>query len=279
MADERGWWPTVVRKLDRVLPPTVRRALDAAAAHHTLTLAAGLAFFGLLSFAPAIGVALGVLRLLTSDQTVQQLVSALQDTFPETLGFSQLLEQMQGRAARYAGIGLLALLWPATTLASGWTRALDAVQENDSPAGVRGALGRAKGLALGLLLLLGVLGLLVAVLAANRMIGAGLVALVAGVVVAAFAFQVGFCMLVYRVLPTEAFGWRAVWPGALVAAAVVILSTVAFALLLTLAGGLAKRYPPTLSTALVIGAWLYAGNIGLLLGAELNAARQHAADD
>lgn len=173
-----------------VLPPTLQRAIEGATQHHTLTLAAGLAFFGLLSFAPAVALSLGVLRLVVGDQAVQQLVGALQNSYSETLGFSQLLEQMQGQAVRYAGAGLVLLLWPATTLASGWTRALDAVEDNESPPGVRGVMGRLKGLALGLLLMVGVLGLLGATILGNRAIESTLVVLLLGAVVAgAFAFQ------------------------------------------------------------------------------------------
>jgi hypothetical protein len=35
-------------------------------------------------------------------------------------------------------------------------------------------------------------------------------------------------------------------------------------------GQIDDRYPPALSTALVLGLWLYAANVCLLLGDELN---------
>lgn len=42
------------------------------------------------------------------------------------------------------------LLWPATTLASGWRRALDAVGDQETPPVIRGLVGRVKGLGVGL---------------------------------------------------------------------------------------------------------------------------------
>lgn len=54
----------------------------------------------------------------------------------------------------------------------------------------------------------------------------------------------------------------------------VAVVTVALALALTVADQLAQQYPPALSTAVVLGLWLYGANLSLLLGAELNTARQ-----
>ncbi|MEX0658214.1 MAG: YhjD/YihY/BrkB family envelope integrity protein [Egibacteraceae bacterium] len=139
------------------LPGSVRAVIEGAARHQTLVLAAGLAFFGLLSLSPAVGVGLGLLRMVAPDHLINTLIDTLQHSFPETLGLGGLLEQMQDQGARYAGVGMVVLLWPATTLASGWRRALDAVCEQESPLAIRGLLGRVKGLAVGLVLLAGML--------------------------------------------------------------------------------------------------------------------------
>lgn len=262
-----------VTRVGRHLPEGVRAVIEGAARHQTTVLAGGLAFFGLLSISPAVGVGLGLLRMLAPDALVGTLVDTLQDSFPETLGLGGLLEQMEDRAGRYAGIGLLVLLWPATTMASGWRRALEAVYEQETTPAVRGLVGRVKGLAVGFGLLAGMLALVAAMVAATTMAGQRGAA-VAAIVAAAVALQFGFALLVYRFLPGESAPWSRLWPGAAWSTLGVGVVTVGLALALTVAGQFAERYPPALSTAVVLGLWLYGANLSLLLGAEWNTARR-----
>lgn len=254
------------------LPGPVREVIARAAEHHVTTLAGGLAFFGIISIAPALGIGLAAVRLVASDQTVTQVVDQLSG-LQATLGLGDLLRQMQGSVGRYAGFSVLALLWPATTLASGWTRALDAVHENDGDGGVRGLLGRLKGLGLGLVLLAGFLVLFAAMALATGLSGdrAPAMALaVLGALVLAFATA----LLLYRFFPSgDRHAFRGSWPGALLATAGLALSTAALGAMLTWAESIAQKYPPSLTTAVVLGLWLYAGNVCLLLGAEYNEVR------
>lgn len=258
--------------LERV-PSGVRAVIDAAARHHTFMLAAGLAFLGLVSVAPALGVGLGLLRLVASEQTVNALVAALQGSMGGALGLADLLGQMQDQAGRYAGLGMLVLLWPATTMASGWRRALEAVHDQESTPALRGLAGRGKGLLVGLFLLSGILVLLAALVAAMT-VDAGRTVVLGGIVVAGLTLQYLFALLVYRYLPATSPSWSGLWPGAAASTVGVGLVTVGLGVGLGLVDSLSQQYPPTLSTAMVIGLWLYGANLSLLLGAELNAARR-----
>lgn len=257
----------------RHVPRGLRAVIDGAARHQTTVLAGGLAFFGLLSISPAFGVGLGLLRMLAPDSLVQSLVDTLQNGFPETLGLAGLLEQMEDRAGRYAGVGLLVLLWPATSLASGWRRALEAVNEQETTPAVRGLIGRVKGLAVGLGLLAGMLSLIAAMVATTATAGQRTAVLTA-IVVAAVALQFGFSIAVYRFLPRESLPWSRLWRGAAWSTLGVCVVTVGLGLALAIAGKFAEQYPPALSTAVVLGLWLYGANLSLLLGAEVNTARQ-----
>jgi membrane protein len=261
------------QRVTQETPPLLRRLIARAGDDHVATLAAGLAFFGLISVAPALGMGIAALRLATSPQTADRLVD-LVSAFSSTLALGELLQQMEGKAASYAGVSLVLLLWPATTLASGWTRALDAVHELDSTPGVRGLMGRLKGLLLGLGLLLGVLALFGAVALGAGYAGKRTLAFVLVVVISvALAFVTAVCL--YRWFPsTEPRAPLArLWRGAAWATAGLALVTVGLAVLLTVAEGFAQKYPPSLATAVIIGLWLYAGNLCLLLGAEYNVAR------
>lgn len=255
-------------------PAVVPALIDAARRHETLLLAGGLAFFGLISLPPAVAVGFGVLRLVASPEAASGLANNLQQAFPETLQLGELLKATQDRGGRYAGLGLVILLWPATTLASGWSRALDAVNEYEALPVARGLAGRLRGLAVGLALLVGVLALLAAVTAGSALVGQ--VALLVPVVAAGAAGVFGFCLALYRWLPSQRRSWPALWPGAAWATAGTAVATTGFALALAGAGSLARNYPAGLSTALVLGLWLYAANLSLLLGDEYNAWRARA---
>jgi membrane protein len=259
----------------RFVPAPLRGVVERASDHHTVTLAAGLAFFGILSIGPAIGVGFGLVRLVASSTVADSMIELLRDGFPETLGLGELLEQMEDRAGRYVGVGLLVLLWPATTLASGWTRALDAVNEFDSSGGVRGLWGRLRGAAPGSVLLVGLFLLVGAVTFGSAALAdrVGFVIIVSAVAV---ALQFLFCLAIYRWLPSRSRPVAQLWRGALWATAGVVVATVGFALALTVGEGIAEQYPPTLTTAIILGLWLYAANLALLLGDEYNAHRSSA---
>lgn len=257
----------------RWAPTHLRRLVEQASKHHTMTLAAGLAFFGILSIGPAIGLGFGLVRLLVSPEAADSLVDLLSDTGSELLGLVDLLEQMEDRAGRYAGIALVVLLWPASTLASGWTRALDAVMETDSTGGMRGLRGRVLGLLPGGVLVAGLFLLLGLVTLGTALAGEdGVLVLVIvpiGGVLLAFLLN----LVIYRWLPTETRPWRALWRGAAWATVGVALSTVGLALALALGQGLTDTYPPALTTIIVLGLWIYGSNVSLLLGAEHNELR------
>lgn len=255
-------------------PAVVPSLVDAARRHETLLLAGGLAFFGLISLPPAVAVGFGVLRLVASPEAASGLANNLQQVFPETLQLGELLNATQDRGGRYAGLGLVILLWPATTLASGWSRALDAVNEYEALPVARGLAGRLRGLGVGLALLVGVLALLAAVTAGSALVGQ--VALLVPVLGAGVAGVFGFCLALYRWLPSQRRSWPALWRGAAWATAGTVVATTGFALALAGAGSLAQNYPAGLSTALVLGLWLYAANLSLLLGDEYNAWRARA---
>ena len=247
--------------------------LEDSAEHNVLLLAAGLAFFGILSIGPAIAVGFGLLRLISSPEAANSVVELLQDTFPEQLGLAQLLEQMEDRAARYAGVGLVLLLWPATTLASGWTRALNDIDELETDSALRGLKGRLRGLLPGAVLVGGLLLLFGAVTFGTALVGADGAVLAIALGAVAIVLQALFNLLVYRWLPSERRPLRELWPGALWATAGVTLATVGLALLLAIGEGMTQQYPSSLVTSIVLGLWLYGANTALLLGAEHNRIR------
>ncbi|HWB72803.1 MAG TPA: YihY/virulence factor BrkB family protein [Egibacteraceae bacterium] len=262
-----------LRHVGRRVPQPLQELVERAGRHQTMTLAAGLAFLGLVSLGPALAVGMALLRGLTSPQTATAVVDALKATFPETLGLADLIGQMEGQVGRYAGLSLVVLLWPATSLASGWLRALDAISEEEATPALRGLVGRAKGLGLGLALLAGFV-LVVATMVAGTAFAGRRAAALAGLLAVTPASLFVTCLALYRWFPSHRRRpWSLIWQGAAWATAGVFVATIGFALGLTLAEQLAGHYPPSLSTAIVVGLWLYGANACLLLGDEWNALR------
>jgi membrane protein len=254
-------------------PSTLVELVDRTSRHNVLMLAAGLAFFGLISIGPAVGVGFGLIRVLVSPEAADSLADTLEGAFDGQFGFADLFDQMEDRAGRYAGIGLLVLLWPATTLASGWTRTLDDIAGTESGGGVRGLRGRVRGLIPGGILLGAVFLLLGIVTTGATLIGGEQLLLLPALGVFAVVVQVGLNLAVYRWLPTERAPWSRLWPGALWSSAGVILASLGLLAANAFGEGLADQYPPALTTSIVLGLWLYAANSALLLGAEYNEVR------
>jgi membrane protein len=252
------------------VPGSLRKAVENAGRHHTLTLAAGLAFYGIISIGPAVGVGFGLVHLLVSPEALDALTNLLEDSLPHQLGLADLVDQMEDRAGRYAGIGLAVLLWPATTLASGWARALDAIAGFDATPGVRGLRGRLSGLLPGGILVAALFLLFAGVTFGVALFGGDRVLLLVGILVGGVGLQFLFALAIYRWLPSRGRPWQALWKGALLSTIGVIASTALFGFARALGEGLAERYPPSLTTAVVLGLWLYGANTALLLGAEYN---------
>jgi membrane protein len=263
----------VAEQVEKRTPTHLRLLFDRATDHNLLMLGAGLAFFGILSIGPAIGIVFGLMQLVTGPEASDRLVELLQNSFPEQLGLAELLEQAQDRGGRYAGIGLLVLLWPATTLASGWTRALDDIEGNESTGAVRGLAGRLRGLVPGAILIGAMLAAFIAVTFGTALVGEDGAALVIVLVIGTIVVQAAFNLAILRWLPSEHRPWHHLWPGALWATGGVLLSTIGLAVALSLGENLTQQYPPSLITSIVLGLWLYGANTSLLLGAEHNAIR------
>ncbi|QBI19597.1 hypothetical protein ER308_08555 [Egibacter rhizosphaerae] len=246
--------------------------LRGAGARNVLLLGAGLAFFGLISVGPSIAIGFGLLQFLASSEAVDAVIELLEDTPIDRFGLVDVLHEVEDQAGQIAGFSAVFLLWPATTLASGWARALNDAFGFEGP-GPTGLKGRLRGLIPGAVLLVAAFLLLIAVSFGTALVGEGvLIALV--IVPGAIVVQLAVNLVIYRWLPSEQLPWRALWRGAVLATGGVVLGTLAFTAALVFVQGFGDQYPEQLATAIVLGLWLYLLNLALLTGAEYNAARR-----
>jgi membrane protein len=254
------------------VPSSWQDAVAMGREHNLPILAAGLAFFGLISIGPAIAVGFAVLQFIGSPEAADAVIELLEDTPIDQFGLVDIMRDMEDQAGQFAGFSLLFLLWPATTLASGWTRALNDIFELDAQ-GPSGLKGRLRGIAPGSVLLVAVFVVFLAVSFGTALVGEDVLIVVA-IVPGVIAAQLVFNLVIYRYLPSQHLAWAELWRGAALATGGMVIGTLGFVALLTFSQDFADDYPEQLVTAIVLGFWLYAINTALLIGAEFNAARR-----
>ena len=236
---------------------------------------AALAFYGLVSVAPLVVVALWVTSLLVSDSQVHQVADDVGRLAPPDVGADRALEQVANLGATLGLTALVAALWPATAYGSALVRVLDRV------AGDRAVNSlRSRGTALLLVGLVPVLmlGSLLASYAGSTALGDDGVGVVVGLVLAlvtGFTATVAAVALVYKVFPRNPLGWPATVRGALVAAGIISVLSVGYVAYLRFGANFERQYASTaLAAVVLLGLWLFAANIALVVG--FRSASHHA---
>jgi membrane protein len=199
----------------------VRRALAGARADDLFLYAAALAFYGLISVAPLVVVALWVTSLVVGRSQIHDAAGELARFSPEALGADRALERVADLGTGLGVVAVIAALWPATAYGSALVRVLDRL------AGDRDATSlRRRGAALGLVGVVPVLVLasLLVSYAGATAFGDTPVELVGGLAVG-LVFGLGATFVtvafIYRVFPSRPLDWRSTTHGALIAAATI----------------------------------------------------------
>jgi membrane protein len=252
------------------LPDTirrVRRAVASARAEDLFLYSAALAFYGLISVAPLVVVALWVTSLVVGPTQIDDAAAELARFGPEALGADRALERVADLGTRLGLVAVVAAVWPATAYGSALVRVLDRL------AGDRAATGlRRRGAALLLVCLAPVLVLasLVASYAGATTFGDTPVEIVVGLTIAlVYGFGATFVTVgfIYRVLPRTLLDWRSTIHGALIAAASISVLSVAYVAYLRLGANFERRYAwDALAAVVLLGLWLFAANTALLVG-------------
>jgi len=238
----------------------------AARADDVFLYASALAFYGLISVAPLVVVALWVTSLLASDAQVHDIADDLARFAPAALGADRAFERI---ADLGTGLGLLAVvaaLWPATAYGSALARVLDRLGRDRAGNGLRG-----RGAALVLVALVPVLmlGSLVASYAGAAALDDSGPEIIVGLVLAissGFAATIVTVAVMYRVFPRRPPPWRATLRGALMAAGSISMLSAAYAAYLRLGVNFEQRYASdALAAVVLLGLWLFAANTALLL--------------
>lgn len=250
-----------------VLFARARRALAIARAEDVFLYSAALAFYGLISVAPLVVVALWITTLLVGPGQVHGVAQDLARLAPRALGIDRALERVADLGTTLGVVAVVAALWPATAYGAALVRVLDRIAGDRAATGPRGRVAA--------LLLVGfvpvfVLGTLVAGYVGSVALGDSGVQAAVGLVLAvtaSFATAVATVAAIYRFFPRTPPGWRATIRGAVVAAGSMSVLSAAYVAYLRLGANFERRYASDALAAVgLLGFWLFAANAAVLVG-------------
>jgi membrane protein len=265
------WWQIAVG--------AVRSALD----NHVTLLASALAYSTFFAIPSLLLVVVGVVTITSTTATIDHVLSKLQGAVPaEAVDvLSSSLKQLSSReqtSALLIVVGTLLALWSLTSAMSAFMTAICAAEGVRDPRSFLRRRWIAFKLVLCFLLALVVVGtLLVFGPTLSEWLGrlSGAESLVSWLWWAAqWPLLIGALLAILTVMlwlaPVHRPAWRDLWPGALLATAIWILSSGGFAYFTATFDNYNKTWG-SLSAVIVTLVWLWLTALALLLGAELNA--------
>ena len=253
---------------------------------HNLTLvAAGVAFYAFLALIPALVAFVSVYGLVADESDVIRQVEDLGASLPEEVRNFLVYQLTQIVNASSTGVSIAALiaialaLWSASSGMAALVTGVHIARERDEPKGFVAKRGKALGLTLGAIVVLGVvLFVIVAVPPLIREAGLGDVGRAAFEVLRwpfLAAVMVVAIALLYRLSvgdsPTRWLGL--VSPGALVAMGGWVVASGLFAVYTANFSSYGKTYG-ALASIVVVLLWLWLSSLVVLAGAEVDGARE-----
>ena len=239
----------------------------AARADDVFLYSAALAFYGLISVAPLVVVAMWVTTLIVGRAQVHHVAGELARVAPPALGIDRALERVADIGATIGLVAVAAALWPATAYGSALVRVLNRLAGDRAATGLRG-----RGVALVLVavfpaLVLSNLIASYAVSVAFVDTGPGAVVGVTLSAVVGFATTVATVAVIYKVFPRTPPDRRATLRGALITASGISVLSAGYVAYLRLGANFEHRYASdALAAVVLLGLWLFAANAVLLVG-------------
>ena len=252
----------------------VLRTLGELGADDASHMAAGIAYYGLLSLFPLILGLIAILGLFLPSETVQ---SEILEFFEQNLpGAIDVLERNIENVIKYrgaiGGVSLILLFWTASAMFGAISRAINRAWDarDDRPFVVRKArdLGMALGTGALFLVSLGATSLF-SILRTTDVPQAGFAA---DVIARVFAFLLSAAvfLILYKFVPTTRTYWRYVLPGALLAAVLFELAKTLFVFYLDRFADYESVYG-SVSSVIILLLWIFLSAFILILGAEFSA--------
>ena len=253
-------------RLVQRLPEAPRRILEPLGQEDVMLLSAGLGFYALVSIAPLVILVLWLTSLFLGDAEINTLSERVARVAPRSLGIDSALKRVAELGNKLGFWAVATGVWPATAYGAGLVRAFDRLRKHRSkPKGMRG-----RGLLLGLLLPIFVVGTLGGAYAGLRVLGAEGSVRILGVgigLITAFAASVGTVSLIYRFFPRHEMEWRPAIKGAVTACVGISLISVLFMAYLAVGANFKDHYVTSgLAGVVLLAVWLFLANALILVG-------------
>ena len=244
-------------------------------------LAAGLAFYALVSVVPFTMLVLWAVSVVAGEHQVHKVAELFARMLPPNLNAGAALEQVAGIGTRLGLGALVALLWPASSYGAGLSRAFERLCPTaDHPAkGLRGRL-----LSLGLVAVMPALVLigLVAAYGGTALLGRGALATVLGwtlVVVLGFIASTVASAIIYKLFSPRPLGGRGVLGGGASAGACISILSAGYVVFLHFGTDFEHRYATSgMAAVVLLGLWLFLANALVLVGYQVAAEMNGRAD-
>ena len=241
-------------------------------------MAAGVAYYAILSLFPLTLLLLGILRLfLDSESARANLENFFSVYLPDSVGFvDQIARQSAGASSALGIVGFVGLLWGGTAMLSALSRAMNRAfgVTDDRPFYKQRPLTILLGLAVIGAFALSVFGS--AALESVSRFSVPIIGELAWVQVLArllpLAVSVATFMLIYKILPATAVKWSNVVPAAILAAVLFETAKVLFLIYVNRVASFEVYGGMTLLVVLLV--WSYFSALVVLIGAELVAVRR-----
>ncbi len=269
---------------------TLKRTLTEFREDNLTDRAAGLTYYAVLSIFPALVAMIALVGLVGNPQTITRELTKLVSSIGGPSAAQTFKQPIASLAHGSSATGILLIvgvasaLWTASGYVGAFMRASNAiyeVEEGRSFVKLR-PLQLLVTLVLVLLLALVLVALVVTGPIASKVgsaIGAGTAAVTAWDIAKWPVLLVVLCLMIgvlYYAAPNARLrGIRSIIPGALLAVAVWLVASVAFAFYVANFNSYNKTYG-TLGAAIALLVWLWITNVAILLGAEVNAERERS---
>jgi membrane protein len=237
-------------------------------------MAAGVAFYAVLSLFPLLLGLIAIFGLFLPAQDVQE---ELFDFFERNLpGSIDVLKANIEDVIRLRGaigvVSLILLLWSASSMFSALGRAINRAWDvhRDRPFHIRKLRDLTMSIGVGGLFLLSMGATSVFSILESWDLPFGTAAADFGARLLGFGFSLGIFLVLYKFMPNTKTYWRYVWPGAVLAAVLFEVAKTLFVFYLGSFGSYESVYG-SVASVIILLIWIYISALILILGAEVSA--------
>lgn len=259
---------TLLRLVDRRVPPRLRQLVRRSANRDLLTSASSLAFYGLVSALPILLIAFALINAVAGGDTLRQVADQVARSGPE--GSGRFLDPLVADGRSLSVVTVIFAIWPATAYGGGLRRVLGRHSEADRTT-LPGLRGRLLGLSLVLVLPVLVLAGLPLMFVLSTLSGDGPLATAFGWALAlssGAAIGTLLTTLLYHTFSPQELGLWDSLRGAAMTAAVTGIFSLLFVIYLEVGNASDRFGGGTIALVVMLGVWLFVANILLLAGYE-----------